>query len=87
LSLCRHLDLTVPAAPLSTGCQRCLERGDSWEHLRACLTCGRVGCCDDSKNRHANRHYQETGHPLIRSLEPGEDWIYCFVDEVVIAPR
>ncbi len=72
--------------PRTTGCDRCLAAGDSWVHLRACLACGRVGCCDESKNRHATRHYQETGHPLIRSLEAGEDWIFCYVDEVVLAP-
>jgi uncharacterized UBP type Zn finger protein len=56
-------------------------------HLRACLTCGRVGCCDESKNRHASRHYQETGHPMIRSLEPGETWFYCFDDDVFLVPK
>jgi uncharacterized UBP type Zn finger protein len=79
---CPHLDLVHPVAPLSTGCEECLKRGDTWVHLRSCLSCGRVGCCDQSKNRHATRHYHDTAHPLIRSLEPGEDWIWCYVDEV-----
>ena len=79
---CPHLDLVDPVAPLSDGCDQCRAMGDTWVHLRACLTCGRVGCCDQSKNRHATKHYHETGHPLIQSLEPGENWIWCYVDEV-----
>ena len=72
--------------PRSTGCDQCLASGETWVHLRVCLSCGRVGCCDESPHRHASGHYQETGHPLIRSLEPGERWTYCYVDEVVIEP-
>ena len=68
--------------PRTTGCDQCLALGDSWVHLRACVSCGRVGCCDQSKNRHATRHYLETGHPLVRSQEPGERWVWCYVDEV-----
>ena len=66
------------------GCEDCLRIGGVWLHLRICLTCGHVGCCDDSPNRHATAHFHETGHPLIRSLEPGEEWSWCYVDEVAM---
>jgi uncharacterized UBP type Zn finger protein len=81
---CPHVDMVRPVAPLSRGCDRCLAAGDTWVHLRACVSCGRVGCCDESKNRHATKHYHETGHPLVQSLEPGDDWLYCYVDEVLM---
>ena len=81
---CTHLDLvkvtTLPAASL--GCEDCLVTDDPWCHLRICLTCGHVGCCDDSPKRHATAHAAVSGHPLIRSIQPGEDWSWCFVDEV-----
>ncbi|HEX3692748.1 MAG TPA: UBP-type zinc finger domain-containing protein [Solirubrobacteraceae bacterium] len=64
------------------GCEDCLASGDAWLHLRICLECGKVGCCDDSPNRHARAHAHTSGHPLIRSLEPGETWSWCFLDEV-----
>jgi uncharacterized UBP type Zn finger protein len=66
------------------GCEECLKTGDRWVHLRMCLTCGKIGCCDSSPNRHASRHFREVGHPLVRSAEPGEDWSWCFADEVTI---
>jgi uncharacterized UBP type Zn finger protein len=62
------------------GCEECLASGDHWVHLRLCLSCGHVGCCDSSKNRHATRHFHDTGHPIIRSFEPGEEWAWCFID-------
>ena len=65
--------------------QECLATGDPWFHLRICLECGAVLCCDSSPNRHASAHARETGHPLIRSIEPGEEWSWCFVDEVALA--
>ena len=68
--------------PYVAGCEDCLATGSKWLHLRICLECGKVGCCDDSPNRHATRHARQEGHPLIRSLEPGETWSWCFVDEV-----
>ena len=84
---CRHLEpLEEIAAPRTAGCDQCLALGDSWVHLRACLICGRVGCCDDSKNRHAKKHYHETGHPLMRSIEPGETWMWCYEDEIFVVP-
>jgi uncharacterized UBP type Zn finger protein len=66
------------------GCEDCLRSGGRWLHLRICLTCGHVGCCDDSPNRHATAHNHATSHPLIRSLEPGEEWSWCYVDEVAL---
>jgi uncharacterized UBP type Zn finger protein len=70
----------------SRGCEECLAMGDSWVHLRLCMQCGHVGCCDDSKNRHATKHFHSTKHPIIRSLEPGERWGWCFVDKVGFDP-
>ena len=68
--------------PQSEVCDLCIEMGDTWVHLRACLHCGMVGCCDDSKNTHARKHWKAQGHPLIQSIEPGESWRYCFADDV-----
>ena len=84
--LCTHLDeVALRALPPSVdGCEECLRDGDKWLHLRICLTCGHVGCCDDSPNRHATAHAAASGHPLSRSLQPGEDWSWCFVDEVAM---
>jgi uncharacterized UBP type Zn finger protein len=70
--------------PSARGCEECLEAGDSWVHLRLCLTCGHVGCCDSSPNRHATQHFHRTRHPVLRSYEPGEDWAYCYVDREFI---
>ncbi len=80
---CAHLDhVHVKRLPDSVeGCEDCLATGDSWVHLRICLECGKVGCCDTSPNRHASAHAHSSGHPLIRSLQPGEEWCWCFVDE------
>lgn len=64
-------------------CPECVEKGDRWVHLRLCLTCGHVGCCDSSKNKHATRHFRSSHHPLIRSIEPGEAWVWCYVDNAV----
>jgi uncharacterized UBP type Zn finger protein len=80
IKACAHVPATLHA-PLASGCQECLAMGDTWVHLRLCLHCGHVGCCDDSKNRHASRHYAATGHPVIRSLEPGESWMWCYEDK------
>jgi uncharacterized UBP type Zn finger protein len=82
--ICTHVDhVRVTELPESVdGCVDCLAMGSLWLHLRICLECGHVGCCDDSPNKHATAHAGSTGHPIIRSLEPGEDWCWCFVDEV-----
>ncbi len=83
---CTHLDhVQITELPESAeGCEDCLLTGDPWLHLRICLECGHVGCCDDSPNRHATAHSRASGHPIIRSIEPGEDWSYCFLDEVLM---
>jgi len=84
MAACTHLDsVRVTQLPESVdGCEDCLATGGVWLHLRICLQCGKVGCCDDSPNRHARAHAHATEHPLIRSLEPGESWSWCFIDDV-----
>ena len=81
---CSHLDqiqvTALPPSPL--GCEECLKMGSRWLHLRMCLNCGKIGCCDSSPMKHATAHANESAHPLIRSAEPGEDWAWCYVDEV-----
>lgn len=81
---CTHLDQIKDVEPGTDGCEECLKTSDSWVHLRLCLTCGHVGCCDTSPNKHATRHFHETGHPIIMSAEPGEDWRWCYVDNLVL---
>lgn len=83
---CSHRAMIREVTPRTDGCEECLAMGDTWVHLRVCRTCGHVGCCDESKNRHARKHYHATGHPIIQSLEPGESWLWCFVDQVVLEP-
>ena len=68
--------------PLTNGCEECMKTGDFWVHLRLCRTCGHVGCCDESKNKHATKHFQQTKHPIITSLELGEGWSWCYVDAI-----
>jgi len=87
-SACTHLNQirkAPSAAELETlytgGCPDCLAVGDTWVHLRLCLECGHVGCCDSSKNKHATAHYHSTQHPIMRSIEPGEDWGWCYTDQ------
>jgi CPA2 family monovalent cation:H+ antiporter-2 len=79
---CPHATTLEPVRPRTRGCEECLESGSRWVHLRLCMTCGHVGCCDSSPNRHATRHHHATGHPIMRSLEPGESWGWCYVDQV-----
>jgi hypothetical protein len=77
-----HLSFIRPVQPRTPqGCEECLRTGSPWVHLRLCLTCGHVGCCDSSPNRHARRHAFGDGHPIVRSFQPGEDWRWCYVDE------
>lgn len=83
---CSHLDQVRDVTPSADGCEECLQMGDTWVYLRLCLICGHVGCCDDSKNKHTTKHFHETGHPIIRSAEPGEDWMWCYVDETLLSP-
>ncbi len=79
---CNHLDGLEPIAPRTSGCEECLRLGMRWVHLRLCLSCGHVGCCDSSPGRHATRHAQMAGHPVAASFQPGERWGWCYVDEV-----
>jgi len=83
---CSHLDsIEVEAVPDGVeGCEECLAQGTRWVHLRMCQSCGHMGCCDNSPGRHATAHHQSTGHPIIRSAEPGEEWSWCYVDEVMV---
>jgi len=84
---CTHLHLVTAVAPASDRCEACVAHGDGWPALRVCLTCGHVGCCDESKNRHSLRHFEETGHPLVRPQDdPGPDWIWCRIDEALLDP-
>jgi uncharacterized UBP type Zn finger protein len=85
--VCAHLDLITDAAPGAQSCEECLKTGDRWVHLRYCRTCGFVGCCDQSKNQHARKHYQSAGHPVFQSYQPGEKWIWCFADEMYVTPQ
>ena len=82
---CSHVDQIRKVRPHTTqGCEECLKTGDRWVHLRLCLICGHVWCCDSSPNRHATGHFHGTRHPIVRSFEPGEDWGWCYVDEVML---
>ena len=81
---CAHVEWIQAVEPSADGCEDCLRIGGWWVHLRLCRTCGHVGCCDQSPNRHATKHFEAGGHPLIASLEPEEDWTWCFVDEVYL---
>lgn len=79
---CTHLPSGPDPAPDTNGCEECLAQGMRWVHLRLCLTCGHVGCCNASEGKHATAHYESTGHPVVRSHEPDETWCWCYVDEV-----
>ena len=80
---CTHLDQILVEIPDSVpGCEDCLAIGGRWVHLRLCMTCGHVGCCDSSPNRHASKHAAADQHPIVRSVEPGERWYWCYVDEI-----
>jgi monovalent cation:H+ antiporter-2, CPA2 family len=81
-SVCAHLSEIKKVFPSAAGCEECLRTNDSWVHLRICLTCGHLGCCDDSKNKHATAHFHASEHPIIKSMERGEDWAWCYKDEV-----
>jgi uncharacterized UBP type Zn finger protein len=81
---CTHIDEVVEVTPSADGCEDCLRTGDRWVHLRLCMECGHVGCCDDSRNKHASKHFHATQHPIMKSFEPGEEWGWCFVDQVLL---
>ena len=85
MNCCSHLFEIANVTPITpNGCEECLKTGDQWLHLRLCVTCGHVGCCDDSENKHAAKHFHLTNHPLIKSFEPGEEWGWCYVDELLL---
>ncbi|MGH9040014.1 MAG: UBP-type zinc finger domain-containing protein [Acidimicrobiia bacterium] len=79
---CTHLDTIATVDPSGDGCEDCLRTGGRWVHLRMCQACGHVGCCDQSPGRHATGHWHATQHPIIRSYEPGEEWFWCYPDEI-----
>jgi len=81
---CEHAASLGEVTPHTSGCEECLQSGDRWVHLRVCMVCGHVGCCDSSKNKHATKHFHATGHPVMRSIEPREDWGWCYVDQVML---
>jgi uncharacterized UBP type Zn finger protein len=83
--ICEHVEEIRDVKPSSDGCLECLQTGSEWVHLRLCLTCGHVGCCDSSPNKHATKHFHKTHHPIIQSFEPGEDWRWCYVDQIMLA--
>jgi len=80
--VCTHLDQAEDVTPSGDGCVECQKTGSSWVHLRLCETCGHVGCCDSSPNKHATAHFHATDHPLVQSYEPGENWWWCYLDQV-----
>ena len=85
---CAHLDQINPeikSGP-ATECPQCVVSGDTWVHLRRCLVCGQVGCCDSSKNTHATKHFEETSHAIMQSAQPGEDWMWCYIDKTYVEP-
>ena len=87
ISACNHVDqITTDDARTPDGCEECLASGSDWVHLRLCLTCGHVGCCDSSPNKHATAHFHHTSHPIVRSFERGEGWGWCYVDEIFLEP-
>jgi uncharacterized UBP type Zn finger protein len=79
---CQHLNQIKFTTTGKKVCEECVKIGDTWVHLRLCLECGHVGCCDSSKNKHATKHFRQSQHPLVRSIEPGENWVWCYVDEI-----
>jgi uncharacterized UBP type Zn finger protein len=84
---CEHVGDIRDVRPSSPdACETCVALGDTWVHLRVCLVCGHVGCCDNSKNRHARAHFHETGHTVIQSYESGEAWRYCYADDAMLPP-
>lgn len=81
MNYCEHVSELKDVTPSADGCEDCLEMGGSWVHLRLCMICGHVGCCDNSPNRHATKHFNLSAHPIIKSFEPGEEWGYCYPDD------
>ena len=84
INACSHVPRHVPDRPEQPVCEECVKTGDGWVHLRMCLHCGHVGCCDNSRNRHAAKHFTDTGHAVMESVEPFEDWRWCHIDKVMV---
>ncbi|MEM8531129.1 MAG: UBP-type zinc finger domain-containing protein [Chloroflexota bacterium] len=84
MAKCTHQNQIHEVTPSANGCEDCLKAGDEWVHLRLCMTCGYVGCCDSSKNKHATKHSHDTTHPVVKSFEPGQDWMWCYVDKTFV---
>ena len=82
-NLCVHKEMIKDVTPSGRDCAECVKSGDVWIHLRMCLTCGNIACCDSSKNQHAKKHAEQANHPVIRSFQPGETWKWCYIDEVM----
>lgn len=82
MATCAHAGQVKAVQPRTNGCEECLKMGDTWVHLRLCLECGHVGCCDSSKNKHATKHFRQSNHPVMRSIEPGETWAWCYIDRI-----
>lgn len=82
MATCTHLEMIKEVTPGTEGCEECLKSGMRWVHLRICLICGHVGCCDSSIGKHATAHFHAAGHPIVQSLEPGEEWCWCYIDEI-----
>lgn len=81
---CSHMGQAKTVSYAKRVCPECVQLGDTWVHLRICMICGHVGCCDNSKNKHATAHFKGIGHPIIKSIEPGEDWAWCYIDEAYL---
>ena len=82
---CEHLALVNQVEPSANGCEDCLRTGDSWVHLRICMICGHMGCCDSSPNRHATKHFHSSSHPIVTSAEPGETWVWCYPHDAALS--
>jgi uncharacterized UBP type Zn finger protein len=84
MAACSHLSQIRDVKPNTEGCEECLETGERWVQLRMCLSCGHVGCCDSSKGKHATRHFHSTRHAIMRTIEPGDAWRWCYVDNMMV---
>lgn len=84
---CTHFDMIRDVSPSTDVCEDCVALGDTWPALRLCMTCGYIGCCEDAKNQHALKHFEETGHPIIQSMERFMDWQWCYIDNAVLVPH
>lgn len=82
--LCKHIGETHEVSYADHVCPECVAKGDTWVELRICMICGHVGCCDSSRNRHARAHYEKTGHAVIKTIEPGSDWAWCYPDDTYL---